>query len=236
METSLHRQLKSLYAAGDEPRTEVVLGEYRIDAINDDTLVEIQHGSLAAIRDKINALLARKHRVLVVKPIVASKTIIKQDARGGRIISRRLSPKRGTMLDLFHELVYFTQVFPHPLLTLETPLVEIEELRYPGHGRRRRWRKDDQVVEDQLLAGVLQTPQYETRDDLWRLLPAKLPKPFHTGDIAARLGVARWVAQRIAYCLVKCGATREVGKAGNARLYERVGKPVKRKQTARKPA
>jgi hypothetical protein len=140
------------------------------------------------------------------------------------------------MLDLFHELVYFTQVFPHPLLTLETPLVEIEELRYPGHGRRRRWRKDDQVVEDQLLAGVLQTPQYETRDDLWRLLPAKLPQPFHTGDIAASLGVARWIAQRIAYCLVKCGATREVGKAGNARLYERVGKPVKRKQTARKPA
>ena len=227
METSLHRQLKSLYAAGDEPRTEVVLGEYRIDAINDDTLVEIQHGSLAAIRDKIKALLARKHRVLVVKPIIATKTIVKQDARGGRVVSRRLSPKRGTMLDLFHELVYFTQVFPHPLLTLETPLVEIEELRYPGHGKRRRWRKDDQVVEDQLLAGVLETPRYDTCTDLWRLLPAKLPKPFHTGHIAERLNVARWIAQRIAYCLVKCGASQEVGKQGNARLYERVGKPTR---------
>jgi hypothetical protein len=228
METSLHRQLKALYASGDEPRTEVVLGEYRIDAMNDDTLVEIQHGSLAAIRDKIKALVARKHRVLVVKPIIASKILVKQDARGGRVISRRLSPKRGTALDLFHELVYFTQAFPHPLLTLETPLVEVEEFRYPGHGKRRRWRKDDQVVEDQCLAGVLETPQYATRDDLWRLLPAKLPAPFHTGHLAESLGIARWIAQRIAYCLVKCGATREVGKAGNARLYQRVGKTRRR--------
>ena len=46
------------------------------------------------------------------------------------------------MLDLFEELVHFTRVFPHPRLTLEVVLVEIEEWRYPGHGRRRRWRRE----------------------------------------------------------------------------------------------
>jgi hypothetical protein len=221
METSLHRQLKALYATGAEPRTEVRLGPYRIDALRKNTLVEIQHGSLTAIRDKIARLLSDGHHVLVVKPLIAAKTIVKQDAQGGETISRRLSPKRAGVLDLFHELVYFTRVFPHPKLVLETPLVEVDELRYPGHGKRRRWRKDDHVVEDQLLVRVLESPCYRTTGDLWRLLPDTLPKPFHTGHLAEQLNVPRWVAQRIAYCLVKTGATREVGKAGNAKVYAR---------------
>lgn len=219
METSLHRQLKALYATGDQPRTEVRLGEYRIDAMQRRTLVEIQHGSLAAIRTKIAKLLADGHRLLVVKPIVARKTIVKQDAAGGRVISRRLSPKRCGVLDLFHELVYFTQVFPHKKLTLEVPLVEIEELRYPGHGRRRRWRRDDHTVEDQRLVQIDEVHRFATLKDLWRLMPRDLPSPFHTGHIAEGLGIQRWIAQRMAYCLVKTGATREVGKQGNARLY-----------------
>ena len=56
METSLHRALKSLYA-GDTAQTEVVLDKYRIDAISGGQLIEIQHGSLAAIRDKIRRLV-----------------------------------------------------------------------------------------------------------------------------------------------------------------------------------
>jgi len=54
-------------------------------------------------------------------------------------VSRRWSPKRGAAVDIFDDLVHFTRAFPHKRLTLEVPLVEVEELRYPGHGRRRRW-------------------------------------------------------------------------------------------------
>lgn len=235
METSLHRQLKALYASEAAPQTEVRLGAYRIDAIgDDDTLIEIQHGSLAAIRDKIAALLKKKHRVLVVKPIIATKTIVKLDERGGAAISRRLSPKRGAVLDVFHELIYFTRVFPHERLVLEVPLVEVEELRYPGHGRRRRWRKNDHVVEDQRLVGVKSSQQFVTRADLWRLLPGTLPSPFHTGHLAEQAGVARWIAQRIAYCLVKTGTTLEVGKSGNARLYQLSSIAAPQKKRARR--
>lgn len=218
METSLHRELKALYA-GEDAQTEVPLASYRIDAVKGGELVEIQHGSLAAIRDKI-AMLLVEHRVLVVKPLVAKKTLIKQDAKGGRVVSRRQSPKQADVLSLFDELVYFTRVFPHVNLTLETPLVEVEELRYPGHGKRRRWRRDDHVVEDQRLVAVLETHRFRTTADLARLLPKRLPPTFHTGHLAESLGVRRFIAQRIAYCLVKTGATREVGKQGNARLYK----------------
>jgi hypothetical protein len=220
METSLHRELKAHYADSPEDQ-EVVLDGYRIDAISDGELIEIQHGSLAAIRDKIAKLL-KKHRVTVVKPIIARKQLVKLKRRGGKVIGSRLSPKRGQVLDVFDELVYFTQVFPHKRLTLEVLLVEVEELRYPGHGRRRRRGKRDFQIEDQRLLGVVEAHRFRTLADLRNVLPKQLPAIFHTGDLAECLEIKRWVAQRIAYCLRETGAIKSVGKQGNALLYRQL--------------
>jgi len=217
METSLHRQLKEHYAAGAGEQ-EVACDGYRIDAIRGRRLIEIQHGSLAAIRDKIAALL-EKHRVTVVKPIVARKQLVKLDRRGGKMVESRLSPKRGSVLDVFDELVYFTRVFPHERLTLEVALVEVEELRYPGHGRRRRRRQQDFQIEDQRLVRVVEVHRFRTLADLRKLLPRQLPATFHTGHLAECLEIQRWVAQRMAYCLRETGAIESVGKEGNAMLY-----------------
>ncbi len=224
METSLHRDLKALYATS-RARIEVPIDDYRIDVVTaQGRLVEIQHGSLASICDKIGKLVDN-HNVLVVKPIVARKILVKQDAKGGQVIGRRLSPKRGSILNLFDELVYFTRVFPHKRLTLEVPLVEIEEWRYPGHGRRRRRRENDFQVEDQRLICVREVHRLRTPRDLAalvcdRLNSCPLPRPFHTGELAESLEVRRWIAQRIAYCLRKIGSIRQVGKSGNSCLYE----------------
>ena len=151
------------------------------------------------------------------------KYLVRQDGRGGTVISRRLSPKRGTILDLFHELVHFTQVFPHRNLVLEVPLIEVEEWRFPGHGRRRRWRERDHQVEDQKLLRLEQIHRFREASDLLRLLPSDLPETFHTGQLAASLGISRWVAQRVAYCLRRTGAAVEVGKQRNTRLYRLCG-------------
>lgn len=228
METSLHQALKAHYA---EPgaRFEVPLGRYRIDVVCGDRLVEVQHGSLAAIRDKVRALLGG-HAVTVVKPIIVCKQLVKLSDPGGRVESRRRSPKQGRLIDVFDELVYFTRVFPHPRLTLDVPLIDVEEFRYPGHGRRRRWRRNDFVVADQKLLAVRQTHTLRTAGDLGRLLPSGLGSPFDTGELAAALGVRRWIAQHVAYCLRKMGTVVEVGKQGNARLYQfaATGRPAAR--------
>jgi hypothetical protein len=218
LETTLHRQLKEIYADGPA-QFEAPLAGYRIDVICGGELVEIQHGSLAAIRDKVAKLLP-DHRVLVVKPLVVRKRIVNQDGPGGRVLSSRLSPKQGSILDLFHELIYFTRVFPHPNLSLEVPLVDIEERRHLGHGRRRRWRRRDHQVEDQRLIELHRVHRFRTGRDLVSLLPDGLPSPFHTGHVAEGLAIPRWFAQRIAYCLRMMRLAREVGKQGNTRLYE----------------
>lgn len=221
METSLHRQLK-LHYAGRDARFEVPVGKYRVDVVSGSRLVEVQHGPLAAVRDKVRELL-EEHRVLVVKPIVVRKLLVMRSAKGGRVTRRRMSPKRGRLLDLFDDLVHFTRVFPHRRLTLDVPLVDIEEWRYPGHGRRRRWRRCDHQVEDQKLVAVRETHRLCTSSDLARLvclISGPLPRPFHTGHLAELLQEERWLAQRIAYCLRQMGAVRPVGKQGNAWLYQ----------------
>jgi hypothetical protein len=223
IETSLHRQLKRLYG-GVDAQFEAQVGRYRIDVRSGGQLVEIQHGALAAIRDKIRALVER-HEVLVVKPIVARKVLVRLAAKGGAPIGRRTSPKQGKLLDLFGDLVHFTNVFPHPRLTLEVPLVEVEEHRYPGHGRRRRWSRADFEVEDQRLLSIAEVHRFHTAQDLLRLIPGPLPCPFDTGDLARLLGIPRGRAQQVAYCLERIGAVRRVGKRGNARLYEVSGRP-----------
>lgn len=217
METSLHRALKDHYAA-DANSCEVPIGSFRIDAIAGGRLIEIQHGALAAIRDKVATLLA-EHQVLVVKPIVARKTLVKQNDRGGEVVGRRLSPKRGRPVNLFDDLVHFLGVFPHRRLTIEVPMVEIEEYRYPGHGRRRRWRTGDFQIEDQRLVALGDVFRFRRAADLAILIDCPLPDVFDTNDLAAGLDVRRWEAQRIAYCLRKTGVFREAGRRGNARLY-----------------
>ena len=181
METTLHRQLKELYCTpGCEQ--EVKFGRYRIDVVDGDRLIEIQHSGLAAIRSKIQSLV-KTHKVDVVKPIIVRKTLVKLNQKNGKPVSQRKSPKKGGFLDLIDELLYFTRVFPHKNLRLITPWIHVEELRYPGHGRRRRKRAGDFVVQDRLLTELVETKTYETIFDLQGELP-KLKEPFETKALA----------------------------------------------------
>ncbi len=232
MEYSLHQQLKELYGTEDA-EFEVKLGRYRIDAVLDGLLIEVQQSSLSAIGDKIQKL-CEDHKVLVVKPLVARKTIVKLDQKDGTVVSRRKSPKKGTGFTLFEELVYFTRAFPHPNLTLETPLIEMEEIRYPGNGRRRRRRKNSFQIQDMNLLKIVDTLSYQKADDLWQLIPSGMSKVFDTAVLAKHLDVSKWDAQRIAYCLRETGAVKTVGKNGNAILYERSSKRRKPSKTRKK--
>ncbi len=219
METSLHRQLKESYAR-EAADVEVTMGPYRIDAVCDGELVEVQHGSLVAIRDKIQQLL-KEHRVRVVKPIIGRKRIVRQLTAEGPVKSRRFSPSRGSLLELFDELIYFTNVFPHSRLVLEVPLVQVEEWRLPPQTSRRRRRKAKYRVKDVVLTDVLETHRFVDSAQLLGLINRQaLPDRFDTAQLAEVLQVERWVAQRVAYVLRETGAVRVAGRSGNAILYE----------------
>ncbi len=223
METSLHRELKRRMA-GDESGEEQWLAGYRIDAIVDGRLIEVQVASLSAIRPKIVRLLDQGFEVTVVKPLTARKQIVRRDRRDGPEISRRWSPRRQDFSDVFHELVHFVGAFPHPRLTLELLLITEEEFRL---ARVKRWaRQRDYIIEDRHLRSIEDRRVLRSANDLLGVLPKEVRRlcscsPFTTAELAVAAEVDRGMAQKIAYCFRKMGHWETVGKRQRAWLYQR---------------
>ncbi len=219
METSLHRQLK-MHMAASADQTEIAVGDFRIDAIGAlGELIEIQHASLGAIRSKISKLLSLSPTpIRVVKPIVRNKWIVMHSEPGGEVIRRRLSPKKGARLDIFFDLVHFTEVFPARRLSLEVVVLDIEEHRIP---RKKTWhRGKDYHMLDQTVLEIVSTTKLTNAKDLWRQIDSKaLPNQFDTAQLALAIQRPRWFAQKVAYCLRKTGTIKHIGKRGNSQLY-----------------
>jgi hypothetical protein len=214
MEYSLHRELKRFYA-GPCCSLEVIIDGFRVDAISHGWLIEIQQGPLVAIRKKIQQLV-QSYPLLLVKPIVVEKRIVRLSRRNGPVVSCRRSPKRGQPWEVFHDLIHFAKIFPHPHLRIDVALVDIEEIRYPGP--RQRWGHDGYRLADRRLVRLRETISLNTASDLRRLLP-DIPDPFDSHDLAAILDVPRWVAQRIAYSLRKSGAVHTIWRDKRGHHY-----------------
>lgn len=217
METTLHQQLKLHYAV-EAAQTEVVVGRYRIDAIRGEELIEVQCASLSAIKTKIKEL-TRRHPVRVVKPVILRTRIAKKKTPKGKVTSRRMSPKRGDVLDIFDDLIYFTRVFPQENLTLELALVHVEQTRIPQRSHRRRWRKDYRV-DDVALEKIESTMEIQNAEDLFAMVGIDADVDhFTTEDIARVTGRPRWFAQKIAYVLKHTAAIEPIGRNRSGILY-----------------
>ncbi|MBM4077388.1 MAG: hypothetical protein FJ267_17305 [Planctomycetes bacterium] len=217
MESTLHRQLKSLYG-GASGEQEVRVDGYWIDAVADGRLIEIQRASLSAIRDKISTLL-QSHSVTIVKPLAFRTFIVRRNRSGELPVSERYSPTKRSMFHLFEELVHFGNVFPHARLKLEVLLVEQEEHRIACP--RRRFNGPDYKVEDRILRKVLETQSFQTAKDLLNLLPKGVPARFTTADVAGEAGIPRWLAQKMIYCLKRANSIERMGNAGNSIIYSK---------------
>ncbi len=196
METSLHGTLKRLYC-GEHGVTECRLGGYRVDALVGETAVEIQAGSLAALREKVPRLLQSGHRVLVVKPFPLV-TVAVNLASGRRWRQVRCA------LEVFEDLVHIPPWFPSPGLTIDLVFVEQMELR--RRRGKRRW-----IVEDRKLIRIDRVARLQGAADLWGLLPHEVRGPFTTRLLAQIFSCPIWLARMIAYTLSRSGAARRHG-------------------------
>ena len=224
-EKSLHAQLKQLYAAPGD-LLEHPLDGYVVDIarpMDPDSAsltyrcIEIQTRHLAAMKPKLAVLLPTRP-VHVVFPIAQQRTIARMDAAGA-ILSRRRSPKSGSIYDIFPELVGLPALIHDSHFSLEVLLIHEEQIwRDDGRGswRRRRW----SIYDRRLLATVMSVP-LTSAEDFAALLPTALADGFDTRALAGAIGQPIHVAQKMAYCLRHMGILAVTGKQGNALLYSR---------------
>lgn len=213
-EKALHLDLKQWYAqAGDV--LEAPLAGYFIDIVRGDLLIEIQTGNFTAIRNKLEQL-AQTHSVRLVYPIAQEKWIVKLDAQGERL-SRRKSPARRSLTYVFAELVRLPTFLCSGNTSLDIVLIQEEETRVQNG--QRAWRRRGWVTQERRLLRVVESRLWQTPADCLTLLPATLPTPFTTANLATALDEPRWLAQKMVYCLRAMKLIVATGKQGNAILY-----------------
>ncbi len=194
-EGSLHAALKQHYAQPGD-RFEVPLEGFVIDIERGRQLIEIQTGSFGAMGKKLDRLLG-DHELLLVYPVAVETRLVRPSK------PPRRSPKRGSVYQLFDELVSIPTLIDHPHLTLEVALVKIDRVqRHDPKARRGRggYRTIDKVMTE--LVGI---ERFADVDDLRRLIPADLPDEFTTADLAERGPFDRATAQKLAYCFQPLG-------------------------------
>jgi hypothetical protein len=216
-EKPLHAALKSWYA---EPRDRIEnpIDGFVIGLVRDDLLIEIQTRGFSSMKKKVWALLERGHRVRIVLPIALDRWIVKI-GDGGELLGRRRSPRHGSPLDVFSELVSFPELVLRPELELELVLVVDEEVR--RHFVDGSWRRKGWTVLERRPVEVLETVRLAKPEDLGGLLPPDLGPTFTTLELAELAGISRRLAQQTAYCLRKVGVITAVGKVGPAVQYRR---------------
>jgi len=220
-EKSMHASLKAIYAQPGD-RLEVELDGYVIDILRQlehepapYTCIEIQTRGLAKLKAKLEALLD-KHFIQVVYPIAQERFVVRMDAEGA-ILSRRRSPKHGTVWHVFPELVSIPTLALHPHFSLTALLVREEEIWIDdGQGS---WRRNHWSIYDRRLLDVVQPVTLSAPADFVALLPPELPSEFDSRDLALALKQPRALAQKMVYCLRMMGLLQVRGKRGNALVY-----------------
>lgn len=208
-ESPLHAAIKD-YVALPGDRFEVDIDGFVADIVRDDEIIEVQTARFGAMTRKLDRLLEGWH-ITIVHPI-AIRTWIERPDR-----PRRRSPARRSAYHVFEELVSIPTLLDHPHLRLRILL--IEELQHRAHDpnlRRRRggWR----VVERELISVVDDWTMTDT-DDLAGLLPADLPDPFTTADLARAAAIPRPLAQKVAYCLRLSGLANQLDRTRQGVRY-----------------
>ncbi len=216
-EGPLHAALKAALARpGDE--LEVKVGRFVIDLVRaDGELVEVQTGGFGPLGPKLDALLD-EHRVRIVHPVAAVRRIVRLNAEG-EVLSTRRSPRRATVTELFDKLVTFPSLLAHPNLTLEVILTREDHVRGEAPVKVRRRTKDSG---ERRLVEVLERIELRTPADVLGALPPLPDEPFSTRELATLLRCPTVLAQRTAYCLRVMELIEPAGKRGHIPLHRRL--------------
>ncbi|MBS3795049.1 MAG: hypothetical protein KGY80_09140 [Candidatus Thorarchaeota archaeon] len=215
-ETTLHAQLKELYAES-EGEMEVPVDGFIADVVKDGSIIEIQTGNFSKIRDKLRSLI-RSHTVMLVYPVAAEKWIIKEGDTFGDKLKKRKSPKHGGVEELFYELVSMPRLINSSNFSIEVVLTEEEDIRAKSEDAS--WRRRGWKTVDRKLLKVIDRARFRQSADFLAFLPPSLDTPFTNKELAAATGYARRLAQKITYCLRKMGVLRVPKKRGRAYLHE----------------
>jgi len=125
-ELALHSEIKKVYSLPGD-KFEVKLGNYVVDILRENLIIEVQTKNFSALKEKLQAL-TEKHRVRIVYPLPERKYIT-HVTKDNIVLNTRKSPRKGRLTDLFGELVRIPHMIGVENFSLEVLLIDEDEIR-----------------------------------------------------------------------------------------------------------
>ena len=184
-EHSLHSAVKQWYALPGD-KFEVSVEDFVVDIVRGGLLIEIQTRNFSAPKKKLKRLI-REHCVRLVYPIARRKWIVRV-AQSGEMLSRRRSPKKGRLIDLFYELVRIPDMIKNQNFSLEILMIREEEVRCnDGKGS---WRRRGASIRDRKLIDVIGRMMFKDEKDFLRF---KICKRLDYNIICVKNDTAKYI-------------------------------------------
>ena len=216
-EHSLHSEIRRTYSLPGD-RFEVRLDNYIIDILRGQLVIEVQTKNFSALKEKLQTL-TEKHQVRIVYPLTEKKWIT-YIAEDDTVMSKRKSPRKGRLTDLFHELVMIPQMIRDENFSLEVLFIDEEEVRCDdGKGS---WRRRGVSIKERRLLKVNGRILFQNKTDYLRLLPDGLYEVFTNRELAKLAKIPVGTARQMTYCLKKSNVIRVVEKNGRELMFQKV--------------
>jgi hypothetical protein len=216
-EFSLHSEIKKVYSLpGDQ--FEVKLGNYIVDILRENLVIEVQTKNFSALKGKLQAL-TKKHQVRLVYPLPEKKWIT-HITKDHLVLNTRKSPKKGKLTDLFRELSMIPHMIGEENFSLEVLLIDEEEVRCDdGKGS---WRRKGISIKERKLLKVNDRILFQTKADYLKIIPDGLNEVFTNRELAKLAKISVRTSRQITYCLRKSGVIRLAGKNGRALAFQKI--------------
>ena len=215
-EFSLHLEIKKAYSLpGDQ--FEVKLGNYIVDILRENLVIEVQTKNFSALKEKLQ-VLTEKHQVRLVYPLPEKKWIT-HVTKDHVVLNTRKSPRKGRLTDLFGELVMIPHMIGVENFSLEVLLIDEEEVRCDdGRGS---WRRRGVSIIERKLLKVNGRFLFQTKADYLKILPDDLNEVFTNRKLAKLAMIPVRTARQITYCLQRGGVIRLAGKNGRELVFQK---------------
>lgn len=186
-ESTLHKTLKKIYSLEKTDKTEVEKDGFIFDIIkNENEIIEIQTQNIGKLKTKIEYAIKNNLKIKIVIPIIAKKNII--TTNNNEIISKRISPKKENIYNLFKKIIGIHSFLSKENLTLEILFLEITEHRIKlkektqSQNKKRRYKKD-WIKTDKSLDKILSKTIFNKKEDYLKLLPKNIPQEFSSKEL-----------------------------------------------------
>ena len=216
-EKTIHAVLKT-YFSPETQYQEQKVSNYVADIFKDNQIIEIQTRNFNTLRRKLDAFLP-EHDVTIVYPVAHTKWLCWVNEETGEVSKPRKSPKTGSPVQIFPELYRIKNYLTHPNLHLHIVMLDVEEYRLLNG-----WSKDKKrgsSRNDGIPVALSDEFIIRETSDYVQLIPDSLPTQFTTKDYKKAAHISQsgaWTALNI---LAHVQVIKQVGKQGNALVFER---------------